>query len=145
MKVLGEFTTKSRVSALHDMRDRTDRLAGVPTLSDVTPAPGQSVRALFSPATPFGQIPIAVHIVPRETNGGDVRLRVHGRRGPHALDVELELRLTPLASGTCVNWRADIAVRGPAASVGQRVAIDVATRAIGEVLAAAADCADSES
>lgn len=145
MKVLGEFTTKSGVDALRSLRDRIDRLAQVPSLSEVRSAPGQSVRAMFSPATPFGQMPITVHIIPMETNGQDVRLDVHGRRGPHTLDVEIALTFASLVSGTHVKWLADIAVRGPAASVGQRVATDIAQRAIGEVLAAAADLATPES
>lgn len=145
MKVLGEFTSRSGVDALRGLRDRTELLEGVATLSDVRPGREQSVRALFTPTTPFGQIPIAVHIVPLETNDRDASLRVHGRRGPHVLDVRLALSFTPLASGTQIAWQAEVDVRGPAASIGQRVAIDVARRAIEEVLAAVADQAESKS
>lgn len=141
MKLSGDFTTSSTVEALQALEGRADRLATVPTLSEVGPGPDSSIEALFSPKTPFGRTPIAVRIVPQDTNADGARLQVRGRHGPNAFDVRIALAFAPGASGTQVSWRADLDVRGPAASIAQRVAADVAHRAIGDVLSSAADCA----
>lgn len=141
MNLSGDFTTSSTVDALCALEGQTGRLATVPMLSEVTSGPDRSIDALFSPATPFGRAPMAVRIVPLETSTDGARLRVHGRHGPHAVDVQLALTFVPDSAGTKVSWQAEVDVLGPAASVAQRVACDLARRAIGEVLSSAADCA----
>jgi carbon monoxide dehydrogenase subunit G len=142
MNIGGEFTTASTVDALRDLASRIDRLSTVPALTEVGPGADGSVDAVFSPATSFGRFPIAVRITPQATDATGARLTVHGWRGPHVFDVRLALSYAEAALGTHVTWQAEVDVRGPAASVAQRVACDVARRAIGDVLSSAADCAE---
>lgn len=60
------------------------------------------------------------------------------RAAQHAVDVRIVLAFTPHGDGSRVTWTADLVVRGPARSVGQRVARGVSARVIGDVLRDAA-------
>ena len=141
MKAGGQFTVASSVGALRVLETQPEKLAGVASLSDVVSMPDGGFTALFTPTTPFGRQPIVARVVTERADERGVALRVHGRRGPHVIDVELTISLVEASEGTVVSWEADVWVRGPAASVGQRVALDVARRAIGDLLVSAAMCA----
>ena len=141
MKIGGQFTAASSVGALRVLGTQPEKLAGVASLSDVVSAPGGGFTALFTPHTPFGRQPIATRVVTERADENGAALRVHGRRGPHVIDVELTISFAEAAEGTVVSWDAEVWVRGPAASVGQRVALDVARRAIGDLLVSSAACA----
>lgn len=100
------------------------------------------MRATFSPITALGPIPLATTITTVSRSGSRAVLRVVGRRGVQSVTVDLELDVhddTGDTTGAVVSWSAEVVVRGSAASVGQRVARDIATRAISSVLAEAAD------
>ncbi|WP_433286423.1 SRPBCC domain-containing protein [Pseudonocardia sp. CA-142604] len=141
MKVGGQFTVASSVGALRVLETQPEKLAGVASLSDVVSTPDGGFTALFTPATPFGRQPIATRVATERADERGAALRVHGRRGPHVIDVELTISFVEASEGTIVGWEADVWVRGPAASVGQRVALDVARRAIGDLLVSSAACA----
>jgi len=138
VKVGGQFTVASSVGALRVLETQPEMLAGVASLSDVVSTPGGGFTALFTPATPFGRQPIAARVVTERADESGAALRVHGRRGPHVIDVELTISFVEASEGTVISWEADVWVRGPAASVGQRVALDVARRAIGDLLVSTA-------
>ncbi|MEW2398247.1 SRPBCC domain-containing protein [Streptomyces sp. NPDC046862] len=97
-----------------------------------------SVQALFTPRTPFGRIPLRTRIRAERADSEGAVLAVHAVRAQHAVDVRIQLAFSAAESGSRVTWCADLAVRGPAASVSQRVAREVAARVIGEVLESAA-------
>lgn len=141
MRVEGQFTTAASIETLRGLQARPERLGTVPTLDGVEPQSDGSLTALFTPATPFGRAPMAVRISTEQAHADGTRLRVNGRRGPHTVDVLLTVNAEQGAAGTAVRWAADVTVRGPGVSVGQRVAEDVARRAIGDVLVSAAECA----
>ncbi|WP_017240872.1 SRPBCC domain-containing protein [Streptomyces sp. SS] len=141
MRIAGEFTTPSSGASLAGLTDRVDELTAVPTLDEVTNGPDGSVCALFSPVTPFGRLPLRTRIRTERADADGAVLAVHARRAQHAVDVTIELGFVPCDAGSRVTWSADLTVRGPAASVGQRVAREVAARAIAEVLQAAASLA----
>ena len=88
----------------------------------------------FSPVIGLGPIPFVTTAVTRAQAPRRVELGVNARHGLHAVDVELVVELDETVSGTSVVWLADVVVRGAAASVGQRVAKDLATKAIGDLL-----------
>jgi carbon monoxide dehydrogenase subunit G len=138
MRLTGRFTTTAGVAALTAIRAKPEKLSGVPTLHDIHLGADGAVHALFTPATSFGRFPIAVRIVPEATSDDGVQLRVHGRYGQSVVDVRIDLAFEAGDAGPVVNWDADLIVRGPAASIGQRVARDVAGRAIADVLESAA-------
>ena len=142
MKIGGQFTVASSVGALRVLGTQPEKLAGVASLSDVVSAPGGGgFTALFTPITPLGRQPIAARVVTERADEKGAELRVHGRRGPHVIDVELTISFVEASEGAVVSWEAEVWVRGPAASVGQRVALDVARRAIGDLLVSSAACA----
>jgi len=140
VKVKGEFTTTTSAGALRALDSQPEKLAGVPALDDVLATPDGGFTALFTPTTPFGRQPIETRVVTERADESGAELRVHGRRGPHVIDVELTISLAEASGGTVVTWEAEVGVRGAAASVGQRVALDVARRAIGDLLVSAAAC-----
>ncbi|MEO3856632.1 hypothetical protein [Acrocarpospora sp. B8E8] len=136
MKISGQFTAQTGVRALLDLS--ASKLEQVPTLRDVAAKPDGSISALFTPATGFGRLPIGIKIIQQGSDESGALLQVQGRLGPNLFDVELALAFTASGTGTDVNWEAQFMALGPAASVGQRVAGDIATRAINDVLVAAA-------
>ena len=138
MHIGGEFITPGSGTALAALAGRTDDLKAVAALDDVTTGPDGSVRALFSPVTPFGRLGLRTRIRAERADAAGAVLTVHAVRAQHAVDVRIELGFVPVDQGSRVTWSADLTVRGPAASVGQRVAREVARRAIAEVLQGAA-------
>ncbi|WP_128377189.1 SRPBCC domain-containing protein [Streptomyces cavernae] len=138
MRLTGEFTTAGSGAALAALAGRTDELKAVATLDEVTTDADGAVRALFTPATPFGPLPLRTRIRTERADASGAVLAVHAVRAQHAVDVRIELAFTAGESGSRVTWSAELALRGPAASVGQRVAREVANRAIAEVLRGAA-------
>lgn len=138
MNVRGSFTTATAVAELRALSTRTALLERVSTLSDVT-SPGDGVvHAVFAPVVALGRIPLRTSITTVHDGEHGATLAVVGRRGHQSVDVRLELEYTEAGEGTTVAWSAEVVVRGNMASVGQRVAGDVATRAISSVLEEAA-------
>ncbi|CAM5451625.1 hypothetical protein SALBM311S_04557 [Streptomyces alboniger] len=138
MLITGEFTVSGSGAALAALAARTEELSSVTALTEVTVGQDGAVNALFSPLTPFGRIPLRTRIRAEQANSEGALLAVHAVRAQHAVDVRIHLTFSAEESGSRVTWSADLAVRGPAASVSQRVARQVAARAIGEVLESAA-------
>ena len=141
MKINGQFNTSASIAQLRALQGQPAALANVATLRDVSVAGGGVIEALFTPKTSFGRLPIAVRITPEPTGDNGGELRVHGRRGQHVIDVDIRLSFAGNGTATAVSWDADVVVRGPAASVGQRVARDLTRQAIADVLQAAAAAA----
>lgn len=142
MNITGSFTTTTPVAALTELGSTPGPLVGVSTLSDLRPGADGAVLATFSPVTALGRIPLATTITTVSRDGSRAVLRVVGRHGVQTVTVDLELEVdepAPGGTGSTVTWSATLVVRGTAASVGQRVARDIAARAIGSVLAEAAD------
>ena len=142
MRITGQFTTTAGIGALRSLHADPKKLSAVPAFAEVEPAVGGGFAVVLTPATPFGRQPIDARIVTERADDTGSTLRVHGRRGPHVIDVHLVINLGDVAPHTVVRWEAEVEVRGPAASVAQRVAPDVVGHAIGDLLmATAAACA----
>ena len=144
MNVSGEFATSASPAALLRLRRDPAWLARVPALRDVTVTDHGTVRTVFSPVTPLGPVPLRMAIVVEHADTTGARLRVNASRGAQAVDVDLRLGFREAGDATQVSWTAEVRVRGAAASVGQRVAGDIARRAIADVLQHAADSAGRE-
>lgn len=138
MNITGSFQTTTAVAGLRALAATPVVLEKVSTLRDVHAVAPGVVQAVFSPVISLGRIPLATTITMVDDTDSAAVLRVIGRRGVQSVDVGLQLQFTPTGAGTSVTWVADVVVRGNAASVGQRVARDIAARAIGSVLAEAA-------
>jgi carbon monoxide dehydrogenase subunit G len=141
MNVTGSFTTATPVAGLRALASAPAVLEQVSTLREVRADGVGVVRAVFSPVIALGRIPLTTAITTVEETDGGAALHVVGRRGVQSVDVRLALEFVPADEGTTVRWEAEVVVRGNAASVGQRVARDIARRAIGQVLAEAAGVA----
>lgn len=137
MNVAGEFTSPVPPATLATLATDRSRLEQVAVLSDLVLDAG-TIRARFRPASLFAGTTFEVAIRPDRVGPESAELRVLGRHGPHLVDVALSLDFVPAGTGSRVTWSAEVAVRGPMASVGQRVIRDLATRAIDEVLQQAA-------
>lgn len=144
MNVSGEFVTTTSPAALVRLRRDPDRLACVPRLRDTKVSDDGSVRTVFTPVTPLGRVPLSTAIRVDHADDTGARLRVNASRGAQAVDVDLRLGFCEAGDATQVSWTAEVHVRGAAASVGQRVAADIARRAISDVLQSAADSAGKE-
>jgi hypothetical protein len=140
MKINGQFVTPVSPASLLALQDGPS-WAAVGSLRDVRRDDAGVFRAVFTPPHAVVPIPLQVTITVQRAAADGALLYVHGRRGPHAVDVALTVDLRDEPGGTRVTWAADLAIRGPAAGVGQRVARDLATAAIGDVLHQAAAAA----
>jgi carbon monoxide dehydrogenase subunit G len=109
-------------------------LVAVPTLSDVRLDGSGVVRAVFTPRCTFVPMPFAITVAVERATAAGAALSVHGTRGPTALDIALQLDFLSGPQGTVVSWSAYVAVRGPAATVGQRVVRDLVSAALEEIL-----------
>lgn len=134
MKLTGRFETTASAAALLSLHGGTEALAAVPSLSEVRLDTSGTLRAVFTPRSTFVPMPFAVTIAVQRTGSAGAVLSVHGTRGPTALDVLLRLEFTHSGTATVVSWAADVAVRGPGATVGQRVVRDLVAAALDEVL-----------
>jgi carbon monoxide dehydrogenase subunit G len=142
MRITGLFTTTAGIGALRSMHADPKKLSAVPAFADVEPTAGGGFTVVLTPATSFGRQPIEARIVTERADDTGCTLRVHGRRGPHVIDVHLVIGLGDEPARTLVRWEAEVEVRGPGASVAQRVAPDVVGHAIGDLLmSTAAACA----
>jgi Carbon monoxide dehydrogenase subunit G (CoxG) len=141
MKINGQFVTPVSTASLLALRDGPSSWAPVGSLRDVRRDDAGVFRAVFTPPHAVVPIPLQVTITVQRAAADGALLYVHGRRGPHAVDVALTVDLTDEPGGTRVSWDADLAIRGPAAGVGQRVARDLASAAISDVLHQAAAAA----
>lgn len=141
MKLNGQFLAPVSPASLLALRNGQSGLATVNCLRDVRWDDAGVLRAVFTPPRTVVPIPLQVIITVKRADADGALLQVHGRRGPHAVDVALSVDFSSSAGGTHVTWSAELAVRGPAASVGQRVARDIATAAIIDVLHQAAAAA----
>jgi carbon monoxide dehydrogenase subunit G (CoxG) len=141
MKINGHFVTPVSPAALLALRDGPGTWAEVGSLSDVRRDGAGVFRAVFTPPHAVVPIPLQVTITVQRAAADGALLHVHGRRGPHAVDVALTVDFSDEPGGTRVSWAADLAIRGPAAGVGQRVARDLASAAISDVLHQAAAAA----
>ncbi len=141
MNLSGEFTAAATPQALTGLLSDAGRLEGVGGLSSVSVSGADTLDCIFSPVTSLGRIPLRTTITTLSAAPDAAALRVVGVRGHQAVDADIALEFAPADSGTTVRWTADVVVRGGAASVGQRVWSELASRAIGDVLAAAASVA----
>jgi Carbon monoxide dehydrogenase subunit G (CoxG) len=141
MKINGQFVTPISPASLLALRDGPGSWAAVGSLRDVRRDDAGAFRAVFTPPHAVVPIPLQVTITVQRATADGALLHVHGRRGPHAVDVALTVDLSDEPGGTRVSWAADLAIRGPAAGVGQRVARDLASAAISDVLHQAAAAA----
>jgi Carbon monoxide dehydrogenase subunit G (CoxG) len=141
MKINGQFVTPVSPASLLALQDGPGSLAEVGSLSNVRRDDAGVIRAVFTPPHAVLPIPLQITITVQRAAADGALLHVHGRRGPHAVDVALTVDLSDDPGGTRVSWAADLAIRGPAAGVGQRVARDLASAAISDVLHQAAAAA----
>jgi hypothetical protein len=148
MKINGQFVTPVSPASLlalplrfAALGDGPSSWAAVGSLRDVRRDDAGVFRAVFTPPHAVVPIPLQVTITVQRAAADGALLYVHGRRGPHAVDVALTVDLSDEPGGTRVSWAADLAIRGPAAGVGQRVARDLASAAISDVLHQAAAAA----
>lgn len=140
MRLTGEFTTPAPPAALTALGDHRQTLRAVPAFRSLSVDEDGTVVTVFTPMTPLGRLPLSTRIQATESSARGAVLRVTARRAQHAVDATIEVRFDADADGlgSRVCWEAELTVLGPAASVGQRVARELATRAIGETLQSAA-------
>lgn len=134
MTLTSRFETSAAATALLALHGGPDGLGAVSTLRDVRLDGSGNVRATFTPRATFVPMPFAITVAVDRASAAGAALTVHATRGPTAVDVRLRLEFEPSANGTAVAWAADVAVRGPGATVGQRVVRDLVHAAIDEVL-----------
>ena len=138
MRTSGAFRTSASTAQLRELVGVPGVLATVPTLHEVVRRSPDTISTVFTPRIGLGPFPLSTTIVTTSEAEHRVELAVRGRRGSQVVDVALVIELGDVEGGTAVSWTADVALRGVVASVGQRVGQDLATRAIGELLAAVA-------
>lgn len=141
MNVSGHFTTASSAEALASLSSTPAALNQVSTLEDVVVDANGDVRARFVPVTALGRFVLRVTISTVAQDNRGARLRVIARSGTYRVSADIALAFVAGDVANAVTWDAEVAVRGAAASVGQRVARDIAQHVIGEVLAESADAA----
>ncbi|MBP2327870.1 carbon monoxide dehydrogenase subunit G [Kibdelosporangium banguiense] len=134
MKLTGRFETSTGATALLALQGGPDVLTAVPSLSSVRTDGAGNVRAIFTPRCTFIPMPFSITVAVQQARAAGAVLSVHGTRGPTAVDILLRLEFTQSPHGTSVSWTADVAVRGPGATVGQRVVRDLVSAALDEVL-----------
>jgi carbon monoxide dehydrogenase subunit G len=138
MRLTGEFATPAPPAALTALGHHRQALQAVPAFRSLSVDEDGTVVTVFTPTTPLGRLPLNTRIQTVESSARGAVLRVTARRAQHAVDATIELRFDADGLGSRVRWEAELTVLGPAASVGQRVARELATRAIGETLQSAA-------
>lgn len=141
MNVSGHLRTASSVRALAALSGSLESLESVSTLHDVSTDEDGDLRATFVPVTALGRFVLRTTISTVSVDERGARLRVTARSGNYRVTADIALAFATDDAATWVTWDAEVGVHGTAASVGQRVARDIAQRAIGEVLADAADAA----
>lgn len=141
MNISGRFTTPSAPSALAGLAAAPASLESVSTLQDVDSSQAGKVSATFLPMTALGRFVLPIVIRTLSHDGDGARLRVVSSRGSNAVTVDIALAFAPADHGTAVTWDAEVTVHGTMASVGQRVARDIAQQVIGDVLAQSAAAA----
>ncbi|MGH3451578.1 MAG: SRPBCC domain-containing protein [Haloechinothrix sp.] len=134
MTLTGRFETSAAATALLALHGGPDALGALPTLRDVCLDGSGNVRATFTSRATFVPMPFAITVAVEHASASGAVLTVHATRGPTVVDVQLRLDFEPSGTGTAVVWTADVAVRGPGATVGQRVVRDLVYAAIDEVL-----------
>lgn len=138
MNIAGTITSAATPAQLHGLGSDRDRLGRVAVLRDLVMDGDGLVRGRFTPTSVIAGTTFDVVIRTGRVDAESAQLSVSGRHGPHRIDVALIIGFAPTGAGSEVSWSADVVVRGPLASVGQRVVGDLAARAIGEVLEQAA-------
>ncbi|TRW46581.1 CoxG family protein [Georgenia yuyongxinii] len=140
MRLDGTFDTPANPAALRRLATSPEVLAAVPTFTDVEAGDG-AIKAGFHPVIALGPIRFDTTITAGEVTDTSAVVGVVAQRGNNAVTADIQLTFEPTGDGARVAWQADVLVAGPAASVGQRVAGEIAHRAIDEVLRATARAA----
>ncbi|GAA1649538.1 CoxG family protein [Georgenia ruanii] len=138
MKLAGTFDTPAAPDALRSLAASPEVLAGVPAFRDVEVAEDGSLRVEYYPVISLGPIRFTTTITPGRVTDSSAAVAVRATRGSNLVDADLLLSFDPADGGSTVRWEADVLLGGTAASVGQRVGAEIVTRAIGDVLQAAA-------
>lgn len=141
MNISGQFTTESSIEALTGLSGRPESLISVSTLTDVRSGGDGQVHATFSPVTALGRFVLRTTITTVSRDASGARLHVVARSAGYRVTADIALAFAGDGGATAVTWDAEVGVHGTAASVGQRIARDIACRVIGEVLAEVADVA----
>ena len=141
MNIAGTISSPATPADLHALGSDRDRLSRVRVLSDLEIDGDKFIRGRFTPTSVIAGTTFDVVIRTGRVDADSAQLEVSGSHGPHRVDVAISIAYAPAGAGSQVTWSADVAVRGPLASVGQRVVGELATRAIGEVLEQAAGVA----
>lgn len=138
MRLTGTFDTAASRDALRALVGAPEVLAGVPTFTDLEVRSDGTINVQFHPVTSLGRISLDTVITPGDVTDESAEVSVIGRRGNQIVDAAIVMRFADAAGGSRVDWAAEVLIGGTAASVGQRVGADLARRAIGDVLEAAA-------
>ena len=141
MRTTGAFLTQASAGQLRTLLASPTGLETIATLRHVVRTGPETLSMLFTPVLALGPVPLETTVVTTYDSEQRVDLAVRGRRGSQVVDVTLVVELGESRDGTAVSWTADVAVRGVAASVGQRVAGDLAGQAISDVLKSSAEAA----
>lgn len=134
ISVSGQFATTSTPGQIISRSQEPTQLATIDSLTEVrTDGPGR-LRAVLTTRTPLGRIPLQTTITTVALDEQSGRVDVRATRGPHSVDVELDIRFDTAGDTTQVTWSATARLGGTAASVGQRVAPAIAKTTIDEIL-----------
>ncbi|MFI5706355.1 SRPBCC domain-containing protein [Kribbella sp. NPDC051620] len=138
MKLTGRFSTTVTPTALLALQRDFGALSRVPGFTDVRIDASGNVRAQFTPRDLFVPMPFALTVEVERLEASEAVLTVQAGRGSTLVDVGLRMEFAAEGAATTVSWAAEVAVRGPGASAGQRVVRDLVWVAIDEVLRGAA-------
>lgn len=147
MRLTGTFRTPAGAAALRGLATAPEVLGDVPSFTDLQRRDDGTIQVQFHPVTSLGRVSLDTLITPGAVADDSAEVAVIGRRGNQIVDATIVMRFGEAAgdAGSLVTWEADVLLGGTAASVGQRVGGDMARRAIGDVLEAAARAASAHS
>ncbi|WP_127125536.1 CoxG family protein [Georgenia sp. SYP-B2076] len=141
MKLDGTFDTPAGPDALRALATSPEVLAAVPAFRDVEVADDGALRVAYYPVISLGPIRFVTTITAGEVTDTTAEVAVRALRGSNLVDADLLLTFEAADGGSRVRWEAEVMLGGTAASVGQRVGAEIVTRAIDDVLRAAAGAA----
>lgn len=113
--------------------------AALPSVSGIE-RDRSTVKASVEPATSLGTTPFELEFeLSEHEQAAALGVRGTGRGPEYEVEFDFDLRLVAEGDGTGVEWRGDVEIAGPLASVGQRILPAVLSEQVAETVRAAAE------
>jgi carbon monoxide dehydrogenase subunit G len=110
------WTPEATLDTLRDLPEVCRRLP----IAEVIDEREDGVRAIVRPETSLGVTTFIVDARVESSSPAALRYQLMGRRGEGAMNLKLDIEVTPEGAGALVSWRADADFYGVFAAVGQR-------------------------